>query len=212
MKRRNGRRSAGDCSIRSARRPRAAGAGGAWGESGRDGGDQQPRSAMTIPPRRVRIGARRGRNNPNRTALEARCRGQARLLDRRRRPGRVDRSNLSRPLSPLRPGGRRRGQPRGRIPRTRNLAGFPEGYPGDELSRGCRLAGGLGRLFVTGRVTRPERTDGAFTAEQGAGPLAARSALLATGVQNRRPPMDESLHAEALALRPDPLLPDLRRL
>ena len=40
----------------------------------------------------------------------------------------------------------------------------------------------------------------------------ARTVLLATGVTNRRPPMDEELHDDALAARADPLLPDLRRL
>jgi thioredoxin reductase (NADPH) len=48
-------------------------------------------------------------------------------------------------------------------------------------------------------VTRLERIAGGFEAEYGAGPVTARTVLLATGVANRRPPMDESLHDEALA-------------
>ena len=48
-------------------------------------------------------------------------------------------------------------------------------------------------------MTRLDRVDGGFSAEWGAGPVTARTVLLATGVRNRRPPMDEELHDEALA-------------
>ena len=40
----------------------------------------------------------------------------------------------------------------------------------------------------------------------------AKTVLLATGVTNRRPPMDESIARRGAGPRPDPLLPDLRRL
>jgi len=56
-----------------------------------------------------------------------------------------------------------------------------------------------GAEIETGRVTRLDRIEGGFSADWGSGPVTARSVLLATGVVNRRPPMDESLHAEALA-------------
>jgi len=50
-------------------------------------------------------------------------------------------------------------------------------------------------------VRKLERDDatGLFTATWGSGEAKARSVLLATGVANRRPPMDEELHNEALA-------------
>ena len=41
--------------------------------------------------------------------------------------------------------------------------------------------------------------DGGWIAEYGSGPVAARSVLLATGVTNRRPPMDMALHDDAMA-------------
>jgi thioredoxin reductase (NADPH) len=56
-----------------------------------------------------------------------------------------------------------------------------------------------GAAIETGRVTRLDRIEGGFRAEWGSGPVTARTVLLATGVRNRRPPMDEALHDEALA-------------
>ena len=43
-----------------------------------------------------------------------------------------------------------------------------------------------------------EGLDGGFQAEWGAGPVQSRTVLLATGVKNRRPLIDEALHDEAL--------------
>jgi thioredoxin reductase (NADPH) len=86
------------------------------------------------------------------------------------------------------------------IPCTRNHAGFPEGISGAELiERMKEQARKYGAAIETERVTRLDRVDGGFSAEWGSGSATARSVLLATGVMNRRPPMDESLHAEALA-------------
>src|SRR6185369_15516491 len=48
------------------------------------------------------------------------------------------------------------------------------------------------------KLQRDEMT-GAFTATWGSGEARARAVLLATGVSNRRPPMDEELHDDALA-------------
>jgi thioredoxin reductase (NADPH) len=56
-----------------------------------------------------------------------------------------------------------------------------------------------GASIVTGRVTRLDRIEGGFRAEWGQGSVIARTVLLATGVTNRRPPMDEELHDAALA-------------
>ena len=86
------------------------------------------------------------------------------------------------------------------IPCTRNHAGFPDGISGTELiARMKEQAGKYGAAIEDGRVTRLDRSDGGFSAEWGAGPVTARTVLLATGVTNRRPPMDEELHDEALA-------------
>jgi thioredoxin reductase (NADPH) len=86
------------------------------------------------------------------------------------------------------------------IPCTNNHAGFPDGISGAELiARMTAQAQKYGAAIEAGRVTRLERTEGGFEAEWGAGSVTARSVLLATGVANRRPPMDESLHDEALA-------------
>lgn len=86
------------------------------------------------------------------------------------------------------------------IPCTHNHAGFPEGISGVALiERMQAQARKYGAAIETGRVTRLERSEGGFCAEWGAGPVTARTVLLATGVANRRPPMDEGLHDEALA-------------
>lgn len=86
------------------------------------------------------------------------------------------------------------------IPCTHNHAGYPDGISGKELiARMKEQAQKYGASIVTSRVTRLDRIDGGFQAEWGEGPVTARKVLLATGVTNRRPPMDEELHDEALA-------------
>jgi thioredoxin reductase (NADPH) len=87
------------------------------------------------------------------------------------------------------------------IPCTRNHAGYPEGIEGTELLRRMReQACKYGAKIETEFVTKLEREeDGRFTATWGSGEAKARSVLLATGVSNRRPPMDEELHDDALA-------------
>jgi thioredoxin reductase (NADPH) len=87
------------------------------------------------------------------------------------------------------------------IPCTRNHAGYPDGISGEELIGLMReQAQRYGAKIVNGTVTRLDRVeDDLFEAEWGSGPVRARSVLLATGVSNRRPPMDEALHDEALA-------------
>ncbi|MDB5672234.1 MAG: NAD(P)/FAD-dependent oxidoreductase [Alphaproteobacteria bacterium] len=86
------------------------------------------------------------------------------------------------------------------IPCSHNHAGFPDGISGKELiARMTEQAQIYGAAIVTGRVTRIEAVEGGFRAEWGQGSVTARSVLLATGVTNRRPPMDEELHDEALA-------------
>lgn len=88
------------------------------------------------------------------------------------------------------------------IPCTRNVSGFPEGINGTELlgrmrDQACKYGAKIDTEFVT-KLERAE-SNGVFTATWGSGCRQARSVLLATGVTNRRPPMDEELHADALS-------------
>jgi thioredoxin reductase (NADPH) len=88
------------------------------------------------------------------------------------------------------------------IPCTRNHAGYPDGIEGKELLRRMReQACKYGAKVTTEYVTKLERDEhsGLFTATWGSGSAIARSVLLATGVTNRRPPMDEELHDDALS-------------
>lgn len=87
------------------------------------------------------------------------------------------------------------------IPCTHNHAGYPDGITGTDLVERMRTqAQRYGARIEGGQVTRLDRgEDGLFTAEWGSGPVRARTVLLATGVTNRRPPMEEALHDDALA-------------
>jgi thioredoxin reductase (NADPH) len=86
------------------------------------------------------------------------------------------------------------------IPCTHNHAGYPDGISGKELvARMTAQAQKYGASIVTGRVTRIDRIEGGFRAEWGEGSVIAHKVLLATGISNRRPLMDEDLHDEALA-------------
>jgi thioredoxin reductase (NADPH) len=88
------------------------------------------------------------------------------------------------------------------IPCTRNHAGFPDGIKGTELLERMRKhACKYGAKIVSEFVTKLERHEdsGLFTATWGSGTATARAVLIATGVTNRRPPMDEELHDDALA-------------
>jgi thioredoxin reductase (NADPH) len=88
------------------------------------------------------------------------------------------------------------------IPCTRNVSGFPDGIKGTELlqrmrDQACKYGAKIETEFVT--KLEHDAEAGLFTATWGSGCRTARSVLLATGVTNRRPPMDEALHADALA-------------
>ena len=88
------------------------------------------------------------------------------------------------------------------IPCSHNHAGFPDGISGTELlDRMKEQARRYGTRIEDGQVTRIERDpeSGLFCAEWGSGPVSARTILLATGVTNRRPSMDEKEHDDALA-------------
>ena len=88
----------------------------------------------------------------------------------------------------------------GWIPCSHNHAGYPGGISGKELLGLMREQAQMyGASIETGRVTRLDAIENGFRAEWGAGCVTARKVLLATGVTNRRPPMDLDLHDEALA-------------
>lgn len=87
------------------------------------------------------------------------------------------------------------------IPETHNHAGFPEGIAGKELLNRMRdQAVKYGTKCIQGRVSRitRENENAPFVVEYGHGQLEASTILMATGVVNRRPAIDESLHARAL--------------
>ena len=88
------------------------------------------------------------------------------------------------------------------IPCTRNVSGFPDGIKGTELllrmrDQACKYGAKIESEFVT-RLERDRRT-GLLRATWGSGEATARAVLMATGVANRRPPIDEKLHEDALA-------------
>lgn len=76
-----------------------------------------------------------------------------------------------------------------KIPRTRNVIGFPDGIEGPELLQRMRLhAGRYGAQLEIGRVERLERaTDGGFEAWAGSRHVRARKVLIATGARDIEP-------------------------
>lgn len=85
------------------------------------------------------------------------------------------------------------------IPLTRNHAGFPEGISGVALLERMRKQAALyGAELIAERVTDLRGGLKGFTAVLPDREVPARTVLLATGVTNRRPLMDEALHAEAV--------------
>jgi len=88
------------------------------------------------------------------------------------------------------------------IPCTRNLPGFTDGIKGTELlqqmrDQACKYGAKIRSEFVTRLEIDPKT--GLLSATWGSGEATARTVLMATGVTNRRPPMDETLHDDALA-------------
>ncbi len=85
------------------------------------------------------------------------------------------------------------------IPCTRNYAGFPDGIAGvDLLDRMRAQALKFGAVVRPGRVLQIEGRAEAFKAQLTDEVLSARAIILATGVWNHRPDMDDALHAQAL--------------
>jgi thioredoxin reductase (NADPH) len=88
------------------------------------------------------------------------------------------------------------------IPCTRNVSGFPDGIKGTELlqrmrEQACKYGAKIQTEFVT--KLEHDAEAGLLTATWGSGCRQARNVLLATGVSNRRPPVEEQLHDDALA-------------
>jgi thioredoxin reductase (NADPH) len=85
------------------------------------------------------------------------------------------------------------------IPCMRNLAGFPDGISGTELLARMRTqAIKYGAAILDAKVQELRRIAEEFIARTELGDIRARTILIATGVTNRRPKMDDALHAEAL--------------
>ena len=86
------------------------------------------------------------------------------------------------------------------IPCTRNHAGFPDGIAGSDLLERIRQqAIRYGAALERGQVTSIDGSAGAFAASLADGRiLRAGAIILATGVSNIRPDIDEALHAQAL--------------
>lgn len=86
------------------------------------------------------------------------------------------------------------------IPLSRNVPGYPEGVSGpDLLERMREHALRYGADIRAGRVTSLRRLKQGFSIGTPAGRYSAATVLLATGVINHRPAMDEAMHDEALA-------------
>jgi thioredoxin reductase (NADPH) len=86
------------------------------------------------------------------------------------------------------------------IPCTRNHAGYPDGIPGaDLLLLMRRQAERFGAVREAATVTAIERAGDDFAVVVNGAKHAARTVLLATGVVNHRPRMDDALHDAALA-------------
>ena len=85
------------------------------------------------------------------------------------------------------------------IPCTRNHAGFPDGIGGLELIERMRnQAARYGAELRHGRVIAIRGVAPNFTAHLADGTVRARAVILATGVANHRPEIDDALHAVAV--------------
>ena len=76
-----------------------------------------------------------------------------------------------------------------KIPKTRNVLGFPDGIAGPELLERMRVhAGRYGTVLEMGRIERLQRhEDGGFEAVAGSRVVRARRVLLATGARDVEP-------------------------
>ncbi len=87
----------------------------------------------------------------------------------------------------------------GTIPRTRNHAGYPGGIAGADLVAAMRTQTlENGAVILAGTIDVLGRNGAGFVAEGAFGRVKARAVILATGVVNRRPAVDDVFHAAAL--------------
>lgn len=86
------------------------------------------------------------------------------------------------------------------IPLTRNVPGHEGGVAGpDLLDRMTRHAAKFGATFVHGTVTGASLTNGLFRLTDASGAHhAARAVILATGVEQNQPPIEEGVHQAAV--------------
>ena len=86
------------------------------------------------------------------------------------------------------------------IPTSHNHAGFPEGIAGGELLRRMgEQAAKYGADLRVGDVTQVSAADDDWRLAGEGIAITARTVLFASGVDNRRPAMDEAVHRAALA-------------
>jgi len=86
------------------------------------------------------------------------------------------------------------------IPCTRNHAGFPDGISGTHLLDRMRTqAREFGAAVRPGRILAIAAQANAFAARLADEVVMARAVILATGVSNHRPDMDDALHGLAVA-------------
>lgn len=85
------------------------------------------------------------------------------------------------------------------IPKSHNHAGFPCGIEGRELlARMRQQAEQFGANIIEERVTSIERENDEFQLSHQSGKGWYRTVLLATGVVNRKPSINETIHKEAM--------------
>lgn len=85
------------------------------------------------------------------------------------------------------------------IPRSHNQPSYPDGITGQELLAQMKAqAQRYNTTFLQGRVATVESDAQSFLLEGDGLSLRARTVLLATGVQNRRPDVDPMTHRSAL--------------
>lgn len=85
------------------------------------------------------------------------------------------------------------------IPLSHNHAGFPDGIAGEELLRRMReQAKRYGATILTDRIETIAAKADDFEARGSAVAITARTVVIATGVENRRPALDADTHRDAL--------------
>lgn len=87
------------------------------------------------------------------------------------------------------------------IPRSHNVPGYPDGVVGIDLLKNMAVqAAQYGAVLKAGCVTEIVRDDDGFTVTlKRGGTVSARTVLIATGVVNRRPPLEAAVHDAAVA-------------